>query len=90
MGPLQGLPWKGLETEAPGQSKTALPLLPVKACGLSSRLWLRMEMTATKNQTPQVSIKVLLVVSWRLHQHIFLHLSGTTHDTTPAAVPMRP
>ena len=54
MVPLQGLPWKGLGTEAPGQPGMALLPLLVKACGPCSLLWLTMAMTAMKSQTPQV------------------------------------
>ena len=56
MAPLQGLPWRGLGTEAPGQPGMGLLLLQAKACGPCSLLWLTMVMTAMKNQTPQVSI----------------------------------
>lgn len=56
MVPLQGLPWRGLGTEAPGQPGTALLLLLVKVCGRCSLLWLTMVTTAMKSQTPQVGI----------------------------------
>lgn len=74
MAPLQGLPWKGLGTEAPGQPGAALLLPPAKAYVLCSRPWLIMEMTVMRNQTRQVSMLhcTLLVMSCMPSQHIAL------------------
>lgn len=85
MGPPQGLPWKGLGTEAPGQSETALLLLPVKACGLCLRLWLTMETTATKNQTPQVS-----AVHYSPACHVLKAEIGTLFCGSPALLILLP
>lgn len=88
MAPLQGLPWRGLATEAPGQPGTALLPL-VKVCAPCLLLWLTMATTAMKNQTPQVGIcnLVLLDIFWRLSWHIVLHSSCTTRSRNPCRSP---